>query len=309
MDKLNLSKEIIKESVFEPKNTFYNKIILGDCLEKLKEFQKNTIDLIITDPPYFLDGLGDDWNKETIQKKRNKANIIGGLPVGMKFDPNKGKEFQKFYSEVSRLLYKVLKPGGYFLSFSQPRLFHRMAVAVEDAGFEIRDQYVWHYTKKTQMKAFSMNHFIDKKNISESEKKNLKKKLMSRKTPQLRPQFESILLAQKPKEGTFIENWLEWETGLIDTSILLNSQTPSTVMSVEKPVKEIYNCHLTVKPVRLIEYLVNIFSKKNQIILDCFLGSGTTAIACKNTGRNYIGIENNREYIKIAEKRLNGDIE
>ena len=287
---------------FEPNHT--NKLICGDCLEEIKKLQKDSVDLVITDPPYFLDGLNEEWNKEMIEKKTSKANVIGGLPVGMKFDKRQGSNFQKFYSNVAEKLYRVLKPGAYFLSFSQPRLFHRMAIAVENAGFEIRDQYIWHYTKKTQMKAFSMDHFIDKKNISDEEKKELKKKLMGRKTPQLRPQFESILLAQKPKEGTFINNWEKWETGLIDVSVLLNSKTPTTVMSVEKPNKEIYNHHLTVKPVKLIEHLIKIFSKEEQLVLDPFIGSGTTAIACKNTTRNYIGIEINKDYVKIAEKRL-----
>jgi len=62
----------------------------------------------------------------------------------MKFDPKQGIELQNFYTKVSKKLYKVLKPGGFFLSFSQPRLSHRMAIAMENAGFEIRDMYAWH---------------------------------------------------------------------------------------------------------------------------------------------------------------------
>lgn len=292
-----------------PKSNILNSIINGDCFIELDKMTKNSIDLIITDPPYFLDGLDNKWNKEKIEDKSKKSGVVGGLPVGMKFDPEQGKLLQIFYKDLSKKLYKVLKPGGYFLSFSQPRLFHRMAVAVEDVGFEIRDQYTWSYKKKSQMKAFSMDHFIDKKNISNKEKDVIKKKLEGRKTPQLRPQFESILLAQKPKDGTFIDNWLKWETGLIDTSIMLNSELPSTSMLVEKPIKEKYNCHLTVKPVRLIEHIIKIFSKEGQIVLDPFIGSGTTAIACINSNRKYIGIEISKDYVNIANKRIRGDVE
>ena len=301
---LSARDKVLKETIDKPKNAFYNRVIHGDCLEHIKTLGKNSIDLVITDPPYFLDGLDTNWNDETIEKKTNKAGVVGGLPVGMKFDKEKGIELEKFYKRVSIEIYKVLKPGGYFLSFSQPRLFHRMAVGVEKAGYEIRDQYVWHYKRKSQMKAFSMEHFVDRKKISDLEKDEFKKKLGGRKTPQLRPQFESIMLAQKPKQGTFIDNWLEYETGLIDTSIMLNSELPSTVMHVEKPTKETYNCHLTVKPVALIEHLIKVFSKENQIVLDCFIGSGTTAIACMNTNRNYIGIEINERYVDIAKQRI-----
>jgi len=68
------------------------------------------------------------------------------------------------------------------------------------------------------------------------------------------------------------------------------------------------NFHPTVKPLALIEYLVKLITRKNQIVLDPFIGSGTTGIACKKLGRNYIGIEINDDYIKIAEKRIAGTL-
>jgi len=68
------------------------------------------------------------------------------------------------------------------------------------------------------------------------------------------------------------------------------------------------NHHPTVKPLALIEYLVKLITRKNQIVLDPFIGSGTTGMACKKLGRNYIGIEINDDYIKIAEKRIAGTL-
>lgn len=286
------------------KHILYN----GDCLEKLKLLDANSIHLIITDPPYFLDGLDNSWNDDKIKIRKSKAGVVGGLPTGMKFDPKKGIEFQIFYTKVSKELIRVLKPGGFFLSFSQPRLTHRMAIAMEDAGFEIRDLYAWYYTNQAQMKAFSQNHFVDKMNISEKEKDSIKAKLNNRKTAQLRPQFESIVMAQKPKEGTYIDNWLKWETGLVDTAVSTNGITTSTIMQVEKPRKADkgdFNEHLTVKPTDLIEHLIKIFSKENQTVLDPFLGSGTTAIAAQNTKRICIGIEIELKYLEFCKQRLN----
>ena len=280
------------------------KLYQGNCLEKLGDFSNSSVHLVITDPPYFLDGMGSIWDKDILEQKAAKGETVKGLPVGMKFDPKQGLEFQKFYEKISKEIIRVLKPGGFFLSFSQPRLLHRMGVAVEDAGFEIRDQYAWRFTKKAQAKAFSQNHFINKMKISDHKKEIIKQKLGNRKTPQLRPEFESILVAQKPKDGTFINNWLAHETGLVNTYPSGDNKTASTVFTIEKPKKHKFNSHLTVKPVALIEQLIKVFSVENQVVLDPFLGSGTTLIATENTNRQGIGIELNPEYVEIAKERI-----
>ena len=69
-------------------------------------------------------------------------------------------------------------------------------------------------------------------------------------------------------------------------------------------LKERTNNHPTVKPIKLIEYLVKLVTKEGAIVLDPFLGSGTTAIACLNLDRKFIGMEKEEEYVKIAEKRI-----
>lgn len=277
---------------------------LGNCLSKMKELKSQSVHLVLTDPPYFLDGLDANWNIEKVTEKAGKAGVVGGLPVGMKFCPEAGRQLQAFIQAVSKELARVLVPGGFFLCFSQPRLTHRMAIGIEDAGFEIRDQLAWHYTKKSQFKAFSQDHFIRKKKIPEHEKARIIESLEGRKTPQLRPQFESIILAQNPKIGTFVENWSAFEAGLIDASAQLNGKVPSTVMTVEKPNREKFNHHLTVKPTELLEHLIAVFSKKNQTVLDPFAGSGSTLLAAQSMERNSIGIEINNEYFQIAKRRL-----
>ena len=92
-------------------------IIQGDCLLKLKELEDNSVDSIVTDPPYELGFMGKSWDNTGI------ANNV------------------EMWAECLR----VLKPGGHLLSFSGTRTYHRMACAIEDAGFEVRDMIEWCY--------------------------------------------------------------------------------------------------------------------------------------------------------------------
>ena len=105
-----------------------------------------------------------------------------------------------------------------------------------------------------------------------------------------------------------ISNWLQHHTGLIDSNATLDGRAPSTVMTVEKPEKERYNGHLTVKPVKLVEHMIRLFSKECQTVLDPFLGSGTTAVAALRTKRKCIGIEINPDYMNIAKKRIEDEL-
>ena len=114
---------------------------LGDCLEVLKELEDNSIDSIVTDPPYGLSFMGKKWDYDV---------------------PS---------TEIWAECLRVLKPGGYLLSFAGSRTYHRMAVRIEDAGFEIRDQIMWIYGS-----GFPKSHNIGKniEKIKVGGKKNLK---------------------------------------------------------------------------------------------------------------------------------------
>ena len=278
----------------------------GDCREVLGILEDDSIHLVLTDPPYGLDGLDTEWKKG--KSGPRGTGTVGGLPVGMKFDRDQGRKLQAFLDPVNEHLFRVLKPGGFLLMFSSPRLFHRMALSAEDAGFEIRDQYVWRFRKSAQFKAFSLDHFVRKSTeMTDEEKSRAIERLGGRRTPQLRPQFESILCAQKPRDGTFLSNWIEHRTGLVDPQQTLTGKAPSTVMTVEKPKKSPGNKHLTVKPVILFEHLIRLFSCEGQTVLDPFLGSGTTCVAAKKAKRNSIGIEINPEYVETARSRIRNE--
>ncbi|WP_394990889.1 DNA methyltransferase, partial [uncultured Helicobacter sp.] len=203
----------------------------------LQALQDSSIDCIITDPPYFIDGMGNEWNDEILQTKAKKSGVIGGLPIGMKFDRMQGVRLQEFMNPIANELFRILKPGGFCIVFSQARLYHRMAMSFDMAGFEIRDMLAWKY--EGQAKAFSQNHFIKKdKNLSEIEKEALLQELEGMKTPQLKPQIEPMVLAQKPRIGTFIENWQEYKLGLINTKESLDGKFPGNVMEVSKQARK-----------------------------------------------------------------------
>ncbi len=293
-------------SVHFPTSARPTQIVHGNALRLLAEVPADSVHLVVTDPPYFIDGMGDDWSHERLQERTARASVVGSLPVGMKFDPAQGRNFQAFMSAVAGEALRILKPGGFFISFSQARLYHRMAVAVEDAGFEVRDMLGWKY--EGQAKAFSMNHFVERsKHFSDDEKAEILRSLGGRKTPQLKPQIEPMVLAQKPKDGTFVENWLRHETGLVDTTASIDGKFPGNIMTVSKPSaleKGTGNEHLTVKPVRLIEHLICLFSKEGQVVVDPFLGSGTTALAARSCNRLFLGFEIEREYVRVAQRRL-----
>jgi site-specific DNA-methyltransferase (adenine-specific) len=299
-----------------------NKVSLGECIDMMKRIPANSIDMVCTDPPYFLDGLGNDWNKESLDQK-GASSVVGNLPKGMKFDRNQSKKFNAFYTKVSEEVYRILKPGGAFLSFSSPRLYHSMAMAVEEAGFEIRDMLGWVYTH-SQVKAFSQDHIIEKdKSMTAEQKQTLKEACHNWKTPQLKPAIEPICFAVKPIEGRYIDNFQHYGTGLLNTSddtktgegyfpsnIVTTDAIEDTmdkVFLIAKPKKSEkgdYNTHLSVKPVNLISHLVKLFTKENAIVLDPFMGSGTCAVACIQSNRRFIGFDINTEYIQITEKRI-----
>ena len=299
---------------------FINQVICGDTMELLPKLDSNSVDMVITDPPYFLDKLDDNWDYAKVSKKDN-LYVIKSLPAGMKFDREQGKRLYAWYLKVSEELFRILKPGGFFFSFSSPRLYHRMASAIDDAGFEIRDGFMWLYTQN-QAKAMGLDHFIKKMKISEMEKKQIRKKLAGWKTPQIKSCFEPIAMAQKPADQTYLDNILQNGVGLLNTNIKIgDNMYPANVFTVDeinnlidraflipKPNKQEkgeYNDHHTVKPLAICEYLIKLCAfSDDAVILDPFLGSGTTAVAAKTLGKNYIGMDANKKYVEIATRRL-----
>lgn len=296
-------------------------ILNNDCMLELNKLNDNSIDCVITDPPYFIDKLDNNWSSNKVNSDVKNSHIKH-LPKGMKFNKSQVKNLYDYYLELSKLLFKKMKPGAYFLSFSSPRLYHAIAMSCEIAGFEIRDMINWIYTQ-SMPKGMSMTHIIKKMNITDEEKNKLIEEYENYKTPQVRSCFEPICVAMKPLgKLTFIKNELQFKTGLLDFSQKVgieNDRVPANIITTEeynesydknflvsKPSKDEKgknNSHITVKPVSLLEHLIKLFSKKGSLVVDPFLGSGTTALACKNTERKCIGTEINTEYYNICLNR------
>jgi site-specific DNA-methyltransferase (adenine-specific) len=142
-------------------------IICGDCLEEMAKMESNSIDSIVTDPPYGLSFMGKDWDY--------------GIP-GI-----------HFWVEALR----VAKPGCHLLAFGGTRTFHRLACAIEDSGWEIRDCLGWIYGS-----GFPKSH-------------NLKGDHEGLGTA-LKPAWEPIIMARKPLDGTVAANVQKWGTGAIN---------------------------------------------------------------------------------------------
>ena len=147
-----------------------------------------------------------------------------------------------------------------------------MAVGLEDAGFQIRDMPAWRFTQRAQFKAFGMDHFVGRMDITTNragaDQKRTAGTENSVNTTRIRDERS---LAQKPRKGTFVNNWREYRTGLIDSNARLNGRGPKTIMTVEKPQRAQYNGHSTIKPLKLLEYLIRLLSVRGQVVLDPFL--------------------------------------
>jgi site-specific DNA-methyltransferase (adenine-specific) len=144
-------------------------VLHGDCREKLRDLADASIDAIVTDPPYELGFMGKSWDAS-----------------GIAYDVDLWRE-----------ALRVLKPGGHLLAFSGSRTYHRMTVAIEDAGFEIRDQIMWVYGS-----GFPKS-------------KNLDGEWQGWGTA-LKPAHEPICVARKPLIGTVAENVLTHGTGALN---------------------------------------------------------------------------------------------
>ena len=145
------------------------KLIHSDCIITMKEMPDNSVDSIVTDPPYELGFMGKSWDSTGI------ANSV------------------EMWSQALR----VLKPGGHLIAFSGSRTYHRMAVAIEDAGFEIRDQIMWVYGSGFP-KSLNIGKQLDD---------------WAGWGTALKPAHEPMVLARKPIVGTVVNNVLTYGVG------------------------------------------------------------------------------------------------
>jgi len=202
------------------------KIIHSDCLDAMREMEDNSIDFIVTDPPYGLHFMGKTWDKfnklaykeqkETEFKKNgNCGNVIRNSNFASgTYDDTLNDEFQEFMRQVGIEMLRILKPGGHVAMFGSPRRHHRQMSGLEDAGFEIRDCIAWIFGS-----GFPKSHNFGRKLGGE----------WSKFGTALKPAYEPIIIAMKPLDGTFAQNAEKWGVGGInidDSRIPTNGENP-----------------------------------------------------------------------------------
>jgi site-specific DNA-methyltransferase (adenine-specific) len=272
----------------------------GDNKQVLAGIPDNTYDACITDPPYGMNIAGANWDHS--------------VPP----------------TETWQAVYRTLKPGAFVLSFCNPEYYHRMAVAIEDAGFRPLDMIFWIVTTK-----------MAKKN-------------------RLKPAHEPIMVAQKPLVGSIQKNQEQYGCGAInieqarvpwekeppkgwignshqrrtfgsspvrvddqEEKVLVdanpNGRYPTNVIGhfddsehqkyfyaprATRKERAEYNDHPTPKPIDLMRYLIRIYSPDAGTVLDPFMGSGSTGIACLQENRSFVGIDISDHYVDIARQRI-----
>lgn len=278
-------------------------LINSDCIDTMKAINDSFIDIVITDIPYgicysewdvlhnntnsALGGTSKHQKDDTTFKKRGKP--INGWSEADKKIPY---EYQEWCSKWAKELFRITKEGSPILIFSSRRLQHRVCNALEDNGFMIRDILIWE-KDKCNAKAQRISNVLSKRGIND-------KKYQNYRLGNLAPYYEPIIFAMKPYKHTLTDCILENDIGGIYCD---EDKIPSNIIKVNCNKKNLY--HETEKPVDLIEKLINIFSINSEhIVLDFTMGSGTTGVACMKLGRKFIGIELDKNYFDIAEKRI-----
>ena len=218
----------------------------GDCLELMKYIPDESIDLLVTDPPYKI-VQGGCTNKAVRLKGSNQEQ----LKKGTLFNNNSIK-FNEWIPEV----YRVLKNNSHCYIMSNDRNINELLNICEKVGFKLLNILVWGKSKHSPNRYYLKN-------------------------------CEFIVFLRKGKAKN-INNMGTKQLLLIDN--VENKNHPSE------------------KPIKLMEILIKNSSNEHDKLLDPFMGSGSTGVACVNTNRNFIGIELDENYFNIAKERINNTV-
>jgi site-specific DNA-methyltransferase (adenine-specific) len=313
-----------------PGYIIYNKSCYG-----LPGVTKDSVDALITDPPYGISYQDNDWDKALPEKK------------------------------IWQDCFRCLKPGAFGAVFSSVRLMHRMMVNLEDSGFIIKDVLFWSYLNgmpKSRDVALDIDKELGvaskkigaykyvqgyKKNGAENYKTGKKKNILSPASAKglqfrgsglgIKPAYEPIILIQKPleKKLSVAQHIIKYGTGALnleETRIPYEKgegkvghnphpkgRVTANILRTEafddgydkfflvpkvRQHAENFNNHPTLKPVDLMHHLVKLLTWEDQMVLDPFMGSGSTGVSCKQLKRKFTGFELSKEYFNIAERRL-----
>ena len=289
-----------------------NEVIKGDSLKILKLIKDQTIDAIISDIPYGIsyeewDVLHNNTNSallgtSTAQKKAWPVFQHRGKPLNgwSKADRKIAEEYQQWCGSWAYEWLRVLKPGTSVFIFAGHRMAPRCICALEDAGFIFKDMIAW-MKDKAPHRAQRISVIYNRRKDFENEQK-----WTGWRVGNLRPIFEPILWFTKPYTlgGTLADNVRDYGVGAFNNDAWKNytDDCSNTIKVVSK--KSDHGLHPTQKPIELLKALIELSTVENQLVLDPFCGSGSTLLAAYELKRNYIGIDNNENYVEIAKKKI-----
>jgi site-specific DNA-methyltransferase (adenine-specific) len=242
----NKLKEQLISSEYYYFHTDNGVLLCGDCIEIMKKLPKESVDLILTDPPYNI-------------SKENNFSTMRNVRVGIDFG-----EWDKNFDLFSWLDYGIslLNKNGSMFIFNAWKNIGNIAMYAEEKGMEAKDCFRWE-------KSNPMPRNRDRRYIVDYE--------------------FGVWLVKKKAKWIFNRQNEKFERPKFISSVTGGKERTK---------------HPTQKPISLMEHLLKIHSNENEIVLDPFMGSGTTAIASEKTNRKWIGIELSEEYCEITKDRL-----
>ena len=295
-------------------NDMRNKIFSGDCRDVLKELPADYVSACITDPPYNYEFIGHKWDEAEIRRRKDKvvdsktlvknipygSGLAGGVRNERWYKKNRENilEYEQWCFEWAQELFRVCKPGATVLVFNSTRTVAHVQIALEKAGFYARDIVVYRRSSGIP-KGINMEKKLEKMEYDNPER-------LKGWHSCLRSEWEAICVLQKPLKNNYMETLLEYGTGLFYTEVPGGGFQSNILENFKRDKAPVYNVHCTVKPLDLMKKLVEIFVPRTEgsVLIDLFAGSGTTLVAAKHFGVDYIGIEIEPSYIEIIEKRL-----
>ena len=244
-----------------------NKILLGDSLKIMKKIPSKSVDLIFADPPYNLQ------LKDTLYRPDQTA-VEAVTQDWDKF--NTYKEYDNFTEQWLKESKRILKKGGALWVIGSYHNILRVGTSIQNHGFWILNDIIWH--KTNPMPNFRGTRFTNA--------------------------HETLLWCTTSREAKYTFNYQNLKE--LNDGKQMRSDWYIPICSGKERLRENNNqrSHPTQKPEALMYRIILSSTNKGDIILDPFLGSGTTAVVTKKLQRNFIGIEQDKEYVSLAKKRL-----